>query len=302
MEVLDSRELCARIGALIARSAPRVEYYAADIKRFKRSFSRQDVAVFRQAGYPVGDMELFYVIQRFCDDVGLTDMVSDAYMRELYAAARKLSAAKFRENPYIQSVRVPTAAVGNFCLRTSFYRRGEILLWDMPDLAAEPVVPKLGFFTEDVVFPSIYEGDTPWMSVCPSEIFSMEASVAQAHGRVLVLGLGLGYYPFMIAEKETVTSITIVERQPEVVRLFRDHLLGQFPHGDKIRIVTADALEYMDTVSPDMYDFCFADIWENHVDGAEAYVRLKPHERRLPHTEFAYWIEDPIRWYLEENM
>ena len=75
MEVLDSRELCARIGALIARSAPRVEYYAADIKRFKRSFSRQDVAVFRQAGYPVGDMELFYVIQRFCDDIGLTDMV-----------------------------------------------------------------------------------------------------------------------------------------------------------------------------------------------------------------------------------
>lgn len=301
MNMMDSRELCARIGAIIAQNAPRVDYYASDIKRFKRSFSRADTAVLRQAGYPVGDMELFYVIQRFCGDIGLTDAVSDAYMRALFASARKLSAADFRSNPYIHAIRVPHAAEGNFRLAMSGYRRGELLLWDMPDLEAEPVVPKLGFFTEDVLFPSIYEGDTPWMSVCPSEICSMQESIARAHGRVLVLGLGLGYYPFMISEMDAVTSITIVERQPEVVRLFRDCLLGQFPHRDKIRIVTADALSYMDTVSPDMYDFCFADIWENHIDGADAYLRIKPHETRLPQTEFAYWIEKPIRWYLQQK-
>ena len=139
----------------------------------------------------------------------------------------------------------------------------------------------------------------------------MEEPISKAHGRVLVLGLGLGYYPFMISKFDHVNEIVIVERQKEVIELFNKYLLPQFSHKEKIRVIQADALGYVKELRSEegfaaddsgRFDFCFADIWENHVDGAEAYVRLKPHERRLPHTEFAYWIEDPIRWYLEENM
>lgn len=138
------------------------------------------------------------------------------------------------------------------------------------------------------------------MSVCPSEISSMQQPIAQAHGNVLVLGLGLGYYPLMISEKKEVSTITIIEIQPEIIQLFKEHLLPQFPHKDKIRIITADAFRYLSSVSTGDYDFCFADIWENQIDGAKCYVHIKEEEKRLVGTEFSYWIEDSIRWQLNE--
>ena len=80
---------------------------------------------------------------------------------------------------------------------------------EMPDFESDIVVPRLGFFPELVAFPSIYEGTVPWVSVCPSEISSMQTQIRQAHGRVLVLGLGLGYYPYIVSGKENVSEITI---------------------------------------------------------------------------------------------
>ena len=76
--------------------------------------------------------------------------------------------------------------------------------------------------------------------------------------------------------------------------------VGYYEHGDKLKVITADAIAYMEGVKDGDFDFCFADIWEGAVDGAEAYKKLRPYEKKLPHTEFAYWIEEQIKAYLEE--
>lgn len=125
----------------------------------------------------------------------------------------------------------------------------------------------------------------------------MKNPIAQAHGNVLVLGLGLGYYLYMIAGKNEVKKITVVESSPEVIHLFQHNIFPQFDSSfrDKTEIVQCDAYAYMNTVNSDQYDYLFADIWEGQEDGHEAYLRLKPFEQKLSRTQFAYWIEDYIK-------
>jgi spermidine synthase len=104
----------------------------------------------------------------------------------------------------------------------------------------------------------------------------------------------------MISLKNEVESIVIVELQQTIVNTFNSHILPHFIQKDKIKVITADAIAYMEDVNDGDFDFCFADIWEGAVDGAEAYQKLRPYEKKLSHTKFTYWLEAQIKAYLEE--
>ncbi|MBQ2947766.1 MAG: hypothetical protein IJD94_02170, partial [Clostridia bacterium] len=112
------------------------------------------------------------------------------------------------------------------------------------------------------------------------------------------MGLGLGYFAFMASEKPEVESVTVIERDETVIRLFEKHLLPQFPYREKIRIVCADAFDYARTRLGGSADFVFVDLWHDVSDGAEMYLRMKLLERHAPQAEFAYWIETSIRAFL----
>lgn len=288
-----SLDLSAQINALITRYAPQIDCTPA-------ALSPAEEAEFRRRGLLTDDHITFSAVWRFCEQFSLTN-VGDEFLRPLFRQAKCIDAKAFRRDPYLSGVTVPTEQVGDHLLTTVEYARGEFFQYDMPDLYADIVVPKLGFFTEPVRFPSLYEGAMPWISVCPSEINSMTPDIRAAHGRVLVLGLGLGYYPFVIARKKDVEAITIVELSPQVLSLFREKLLPQFPNKEKITLVEGDAVHYLNDVRRGEFDFVFSDIWEGPFDGAELYVKLRRNENRLPGTEFRYWIENSIRWYLGEE-
>ncbi|MBQ3865898.1 MAG: hypothetical protein II776_03270, partial [Clostridia bacterium] len=242
-----------------------------------------------------------YVLRRFCDGMGLWSRADREYLSRLFSEGRRLDRAAFYADPYLAAVKAPEARIGRFLLTQVSYDRGEIFQYDMPDVDREIVVPKLGFFDEKVLFPAVYEGEVPWVSVCPSEIRSMGRDLAGARGRCLVLGLGLGYYPFRAAEKDEVRSVTVVERSGEIIDLFEAHILPAFPRREKIRVVQANAFDFLAKTKAGEYDFCYADIWEGAEDGAACYKRIKPEEKRLSGTLFSYWIEKEIRWFLEKG-
>lgn len=285
-------QITNEISGIIAREAPFVEYNQDNLKLAEQFLQNWEKALV------LDDFECFYVIREFCRAIGIWREEYIEYLSALRRQARKMNDSEFQGNPYIKEIHVPEVRKNQFLLTHASYGAGEIFQYDMPNLAEEMIVPKLGFFHKEVKFPGIYEGVIPWVSVCPSEMNSMKREITQAYGRTLVLGLGLGYYPFMISKKSEVTSITIIERQPEIIDIFKSCLLPQFSGRDKIKVIQADAYEYLESVENGEYDFCFADIWESQIDGAEAYLRIKEHERRLPSVEFTYWIEDSIRWWL----
>ncbi len=233
------------------------------------------------------------------DRVGILSACPDWYLDKLLERAKLLDADEFEANPYIRAVGKVSAAVGDVRLGIERYKAGEWLQYDMPDLEEEEIVPYLGFFPRAVSFPTVTQEGAPWMSVIPSEINSMKEDIAQARGRVLVLGLGLGYYAYMVSRSPEVESITVVEVQKEVISLFNDHILPRLDTKDKIKVVKADALDYLERLTDGQYDYCYCDIWEDQVDGAEYYLAIRPHEKRLSSTRFAYWIKPQIEAYLK---
>ena len=288
-----SMRLSAFIGNVINSSSPIIEYNEKAIDEFISDIG-EDIGTFCELGAFGGDREAFYVANFFAGKLGLWEQADDKYIFKFLGNAKKLCASEFCENPFIKAVKYKEVKCGNLLLTYATYEKGEIFQYDMPDFSSSIVVPKIGFFDGTVKFPTIYEGEMPWMSVCPSETSTIDPFIDKAYGNVLVLGLGLGYYPFRIAELDKVKKITIVEINQGIIDLFRNNIFPFFPHKEKFEFVCADAIKYLEALGDNKFDYCFADIWEGVEDGLPLYERIKKEEARLSGIKFDYWIEPQL--------
>lgn len=235
----------------------------------------------------------------FVAAVGL-DTIDDRHDKELerlyfIPSLRRLDPSVYYGDAYTKTIRFPQQRLGKWETCEHFYAPYEPFVRNHPVLTdALREIPQIGYFDEEFRFPAVLENGVEWMTVTPNEIETMKAPIQHACGRVLTLGLGLGYFAFHAAQKESVSSVTIVEQSQDVIELFQTHILPQFPNREKIRIVQADAFAYMDRVTERDCDYIFADLWHDPSDGLEMYLRLKPHEKRLPRTPIDYWIEPSL--------
>lgn len=299
-----SMDISAAIGDYINTNSPVINYTDEDLKTMLDSIGEDSLAVMKEAGMYSGCPEELYVASSFCGTTGLLARVDDDYLAKLFSCTKKFDSKAFCNNPYVSSVKYKSVKCGNLYLTYGHYEKGEVFQYDMPDFGERLVVPKLGFFDGKVDFPTIYEGNMPWMSVCPSETATIDPFVKLAHGSVLVLGLGLGYYPFMIASLEAVEKIVIVEINEGIIELFKKYVFPFFPCREKFTFVCADAVKYLEGLNGGEFDFCFADIWEGVRDGLPLYKKIKAQESRLLGVDFCYWIEPQLKAferYREEN-
>ena len=214
-------------------------------------------------------------------------------MNYLTPSVRVMDAKKYTENPYYKRVKIPNVTDGDWELRQESYKPYRAVICnDMEIYPDFREVPPLGFFSEEFRFPAVLEDGNEWMTLTPVDLDTCDEAIEAAHGRVVTFGLGLGYYAYMVSEKSEVESITVVEKSPDVIRLFKKYILPQFAHGDKVRIVNADAFEYAERVMPsEHFDFAFVDTWRDASDGAPMYKKMKALEGLSPDTRFSYWIE-----------
>lgn len=293
--------LTAKLTAKISATNPVFDFSAKELKNLKNQYTAAELQTLKEMGWLGDDFETFTVILSFLEENNVFDSADDEYISQIFKTAKKFGVNEFYNDEYIKNVTFPQIKKDNFLLTTATYERGELFLYDAPDLSAETIVPKIGFFNGKVKFPTLYEGNMPWMSVCPSEINSMQQQIELAFGKVLALGCGLGYYQYAASQKQNVESVTIVEISPTVTQMFEEYILPHFPHKEKINIVCRNAIDYMNGVEDGQFDFVFADIWEGIVDGAEHYLKIRAHEQRLPQTKFTYWIEPQIKYYLQSQ-
>ena len=214
-------------------------------------------------------------------------------MNYLTPSVRILDAKRYTENPYYKNIVIPEVTDGTWELKQESYApyraviSGDIIFDGFAEIAP------LGFFTEKFDFPAVLENGNEWMTLTPVDLDTCDDAIDAAHGKVITFGLGLGYFAYMAAEKPCVSSVTVIEKSPDVIRLFEKYILNQFPERDKIRIVNADAFEYAEHVMPtESFDYAFVDTWRDSSDGAPMYKRMKPLEKLSPNTKFDYWIEN----------
>lgn len=232
----------------------------------------------------------------------------DFEARYFVPSVNKALASEYQSNAYLRNVKLPSVKQNGWEFTSLSYKPyegficGDIILKD--DLTE---IPRLGFFDCEYRFPAVLQDGREWMAVKPNEIETMRESLELVNGKVLTLGLGLGYFTYMASEKENVSEITVIEKEETVIELFKRYVLPQFANKDKVSIVCADAFEYVENNLKDgEYDFVFADTWHDVSDGFPMYLRLKRAEKRFKTTKFLYWIEKSLlshlRWLIFDEL
>lgn len=206
----------------------------------------------------------------------------------------------FTNNPYYQALKNISFEEDGWKLETKKMKAYTLFPYDEQyHYGANSILKmSLGYFTKDYDYPTISLYDQEWMSLNPHEIRTMEMPIQIAKGKVLTLGLGLGYFAYMVHLKEEVKEVYIVEMDLELIKLFQKHLLPLFPYKEKIHIIKADALVYINQINDKDYDFIFSDLWHDVSDGLPMYIKLQERFNKFTYTKRHYWIENSLITYL----
>ena len=103
------------------------------------------------------------------------------------------------------------------------------------------------------------------MSDTPMEQRTNTKFVLNAHGDVLIAGLGIGMIVLPTMEKDDVRSITIIEKYQEVI----DMVLPQLPINNKVNVIQGDIFTHefskgtkFDTIYFDIWNYIYSDVYE----------------------------------------
>lgn len=153
---------------------------------------------------------------------------------------------------------------------------------------------QLGFLKEEYCYPSLSLCGREWMSLSPNEIETMDLPIKAVKGKVLVLGLGLGYFAYMASIKEEVKDVYVVEMDKDIINIFKENILPKFEYKEKIHIIKDDAFHFIESVNDEDYDYIFSDLWHDVGDGCDMYLDLKSRLDTFKYTRCLYWIEESI--------
>lgn len=102
---------------------------------------------------------------------------------------------------------------------------------------------------------------SPLMSDTVDEILDHLSVIREAHGQVLINGLGLGVVLQAMLRKPEVEHVTVIEYSPDIIALVEPHYRKMF--GDKFTIIQADAFTW-EPPKGKRYDVVWHDIWGDY--------------------------------------
>lgn len=251
--------------------------------------------------YDLDEEYAFYLLLVGLLDLDIEDKEQKYFLDNyLLKSIKKLDKEEYINNPYYKNIKFNNVKINNWTLKKNKYSKYQGFVYDdfIIDKDYKEVV-SLGFFNEEFSYLHVLENDLEWMSITPNEINTMKEPINNAKGKVLTFGLGLGYYAYMVSLKEEVESVTIIERDQNVIKLFNEYILPQFEYKDKIKIINIDAFKYMNKVNE--YDYLFIDLWRDVSDGLDLYLKFKKYEDKI-NIKVDYWIEKSILSYLRKEV
>ena len=214
-----------------------------------------------------------------------------------------LDPKKYGENPYYKRVCSKISKVmkkGEWTLSIKSYLPFQLFVCD--EVVPSPNDPlinysPLGFFVQGFSYPALDKNGTTYMSLIPHEIHTMAEPIQKAKGKVLTLGLGMGYFTFMASQKDEVEKVVVLERDRSVIDLFKSVFLPLFDHPEKVEIIQIeDALEY-EPKQP--FDYAFADLHHDAVDGLPLYLRYLKKDYA---AQADFWIEEAVLTYFRRHL
>lgn len=200
---------------------------------------------------------------------------------------KRLEPEEYLNNKYAQTIK-STGKYHGYALKMIEYAPYQLFPYDEIKVTSDyKEYSAIGYFNQPFAYLALTQGNNIWMSLNPNEIETMKPFIKKGRGRVLVLGLGLGYVPFMLALKDDVESIVVVEKDQDIIDLFDKLLYPSFINKEKIVVIKDDAINYVK--NHQKFDYIFADLWHNPEDGLDLFIKLKRINLRID-----CWLETSL--------
>lgn len=220
-----------------------------------------------------------------------TEFINFLKSNKIEQSFHLLDEKKYLENPYVQNIHLTNIKEGNYEFKLNKFNPYEGFIYKDIDIDNDYLeCTSIGYFQESFFYPSLLDHQNIWMLITPHEMNTMEKAIENATGNVITFGLGLGYFAYMCSLKENVKSITIIEKDENIIHLFEKHILPQFHYKDKIKIIHEDALIFIQSKDFD-YSYAFIDLYKDVEDGLPLYIKMKQAATCHFNTQFDYWIE-----------
>ena len=227
------------------------------------------------------------------DDEESQKVLSEYFLNNL----KKLNPSDYINNSYVKAIK-KTGRKGKYALKFIDYAPYQLFAYDDIKINGYKEYSQIGYFDHKFSYLALTEGGNIWMSLNPNEIETMKLYINKAKGNVLVLGLGMGYVPFMLSLKNCVKSITIIEKDQEIINLFNELIYPSFVNKEKIKIIKGDAIEFARKSQKEgTYDYIFADLWHDPEDGLPLFVALKQINKNID-----CWLETSMYALLRRCM
>lgn len=262
---------------------------------------KNDIAYLMEREHYISDMFSGNVEGGFIrGDEMIEEFIKAGKCPEVRDMVKHLTKEEVMDNAYLRDIKVPKEENKNISIgRKRAIPANTVMLYKEKTRDLDTFMPIDSYFICDrpLRFPAIIEGNTKscWMTVEPSEIESFKDFISEAKGNVCICGCGLGYVAYMLSIKEDVESVTVVEINPDVIEMFETHILPQFKNKDKIRVVKADALEYLQNTNLSSFDYVNVDIWRDTLDMLPLYLPCLVIESAYPSVNFSYWLEPTLK-------
>lgn len=124
-----------------------------------------------------------------------------------------------------------------------------------------------------------------WMSLTPGEMMSQREGIRRAKGKVVVGGLGLGWFFEKVASKRNVSEVILVEKCRELLDWYGEAICNQYP---KASLIWGDVWKEIGRHGPGCQ--YLLDVWLGWGD-AEHDPKLKGAKRRVGKKNVWAWGE-----------
>ena len=264
-----------------------------EVNSYTDFFSKEKIDYFVNKGH--SEAEAMTAI--ICSEFNLErDEELDTVLTEFVSERIKcLEPKEYLNNEYVTRVKA-TGRYKQYALRMIDYEPYQTFAYDEISVTkGYKEYSAIGYFKKPFSYLALCEGNNIWMSLNPNEIETMKPFINKGQGNVLVLGLGMGYVPFMMSLNPDVKHITIVERDQNIINLFNNLLFPHFINKNKITIIKDDAIKYVS--KNNKYDYIFADLWHTPEDGLDLFIQSKRINKNID-----CWLETSLTAMLRRCM
>lgn len=228
----------------------------------------------------------------------LMDDVAVSFVFRAFAEQSKITRydpADVVNNPYLRNMSLVGKKQGWCSCKNHTIYRGNIFIDEFPYVVRSGKWSiGIGYISDDVDTVGLDYPASNWPEVLsPSKIKLTQPYIDNAKGNVIVLGVKLGYFPYMAHLKDNVNKVTVVYDRNNELEFFKNEIVPQFDYPQKIETVLADPLEYMKELNDGDYDYCFVEryvLWSD----IQEYVHLINATHHLKNLQVDVYMEENI--------